>query len=73
MQNGRVKWFSNSKGLGFIAPESGGPDVFVHYSAIKVDAEYRKLDNGELVQFEAIQGDNGLRATCVVKQPVNEK
>jgi CspA family cold shock protein len=62
---GKVKWFSNSKGYGFIEQENGG-DVFVHYSAIKGDG-FKSLDQGDKVQFEVVQGDKGLKASNVVK------
>lgn len=62
---GKVKWFSNSKGYGFIEQENGG-DVFVHYSAIKGDG-FKSLDEGDKVQFEVVPGDKGLKASNVVK------
>jgi CspA family cold shock protein len=60
---GTVKWFSSEKGYGFIS-EEGGPDVFVHYSAIQGDG-YRNLVENEPVEFEVEQGDKGLHATNV--------
>lgn len=62
---GKVKWFSNSKGYGFIEQENGG-DVFVHYSAIKGDG-FRSLDQGDRVQFEVVEGEKGPKASDVVK------
>ena len=62
---GKVKWFSNSKGYGFIEQENGG-DVFVHYSAINGDG-FRSLDQGERVQFEVVEGEKGPKASNVVK------
>lgn len=62
---GRVKWFNNSKGYGFIERESGG-DVFVHYSAIRQDG-YKTLKEGEEVEFEIKQGPKGPQAENVVK------
>ncbi len=64
---GRVKRFDNSKGYGFIG-RSDGPDVFVHYTAI-VGEGYRTLEEGDLVEFEMIQGPKGPQATNVVRIP----
>ena len=61
---GVVKWFSADKGYGFITPEDG-PDVFVHYSAIQTNG-YRKLEAGEQVEFEIIDGPKGKQANQVV-------
>ena len=63
---GKVKWFNNSKGYGFIGRDDG-PDVFVHYSAIKGDG-YRTLAEGDLVKFESVQGLKGPRAANVEKK-----
>lgn len=65
MATGTVKWFNNSKGYGFIAPNEGGDDVFVHFSAIKSDG-YRTLNEGQNVSYEVEQGPKGLQATNVV-------
>jgi CspA family cold shock protein len=65
MATGTVKWFNNSKGYGFIAPNEGGDDVFVHFSAIKADG-YRTLNEGQNVSYEVEQGPKGLQATNVV-------
>ena len=62
---GRVKWFSAKKGYGFIERE-GGPDVFVHYSAIQ-DEGFRTLDEGQEVEFEIVEGARGPQAANVVK------
>ena len=64
MRNGTVKWFNESKGYGFIAPEDGADDVFVHYSAIKGDG-LRSLAEGQKVNFDVEQGPKGLQATDV--------
>ena len=61
---GKVKWFKNAKGLGFIEREAGG-DIFVHYSSIKVDG-YRTLKEGQQVEFIVSQGEKGLQADEVV-------
>ena len=62
--SGVVKWFNNAKGFGFIEPEGGGDDIFVHYSAIKSEG-YRTLNEGQAVTFEAEQGPKGYHATEV--------
>ena len=61
---GTVKWFNASKGYGFISQE-GGDDVFVHYSALQSDG-YRKLDEGQRVEYTIEQGPKGLQASNVV-------
>jgi len=63
MEKGKVKWFSNQKGYGFITSE-GGKDVFVHYSAISGDG-YKTLEEGQEVNFEVTQGTKGEQATNV--------
>ncbi|MCM8775535.1 MAG: cold-shock protein [Candidatus Omnitrophica bacterium] len=65
METGKVKWFNNSKGYGFIARESG-EDVFVHHSAIQGDG-YKSLDEGQQVEFEVVRGPKGFQAQNVVK------
>ena len=65
MATGKVKWFNNTKGFGFIAPDDGSDDVFVHFSAIKVDG-YKTLAEGQQVTFEAEPGPKGLTATSVI-------
>jgi cold shock protein len=60
---GKVKWFSNTKGYGFIE-QPGSPDVFVHYSAIQADG-YRTLKQGEMVEFTMIDGPKGPQAETV--------
>ncbi|YAL83570.1 cold-shock protein [Dermacoccaceae bacterium W4C1] len=65
MAQGTVKWFNAEKGFGFIAQDGGGPDVFVHYSAIQTQG-YRALDEQQRVEFEITQGDKGPQATNVV-------
>lgn len=61
MQTGIVKWFNNTKGYGFILSESGGGDIFAHYSAIDMDG-YKTLKAGQTVRFETEQGPKGLHA-----------
>ena len=62
---GKVKWFNNSKGYGFIG-RADGPDVFVHYSAIAGEG-YRTLQEGDAVEFEIVQGPKGPQANNVIK------
>jgi cold shock protein len=62
---GRVKWFNDAKGFGFIERE-GGPDVFVHYSAIQADG-FRSLKENDAVEFEIREGPKGLQAADVTK------
>jgi len=62
---GRVKWFNDSKGFGFISQENG-PDVFVHHSAILGDG-FRSLAEDQAVEFEVVEGPKGLQAQNVVK------
>ena len=64
MAEGTVKWFNSEKGYGFLAPDGGGADVFVHYSAIQADG-YRSLDEGQRVEFEITQGQKGPQADAV--------
>jgi CspA family cold shock protein len=65
-ETGRVKWFNEAKGFGFIERE-GGPDVFVHYSAIVGDG-FRSLKEGDEVSFEVTQGPKGPQAANVTKR-----
>ncbi|MFP4662076.1 MAG: cold-shock protein [Halanaerobiales bacterium] len=62
---GKVKWFNDQKGYGFIEKEEGD-DVFVHFSAIQEDG-FKNLQEGEGVEFEVVEGDRGLQAANVVK------
>ncbi len=61
---GTVKWFNSSKGFGFIEPQSGGSDVFAHYSEIHMDG-YKTLDEGQQVEYELQDGDKGPKATSI--------
>ena len=64
MVQGTVKWFNAEKGFGFIAPDGGTPDVFVHYSAIAAEG-FRSLDENQRVEFEVTQGQKGPQAEQV--------
>ena len=64
MSTGTVKWFNAEKGFGFITQDDGGPDVFVHFSAI-AGAGYRNLEENQKVEFEVTQGPKGAQASNV--------
>ena len=64
MAQGTVKWFNAEKGYGFIQQDGGGPDVFVHYSAI-ASSGYRSLDENQRVEFESSQGPKGPQADTI--------
>ena len=66
LPEGKVKWFNESKGFGFIEPDGSGQDVFVHYSSIS-DNGFKTLKEGDRVSFEVSQGAKGPQATNVVK------
>ncbi|MDG5470590.1 cold-shock protein CspD [Jeotgalibacillus sp. ET6] len=65
MQNGKVKWFNNEKGYGFLEIE-GGEDVFVHFTAVQGDG-YKSLEEGQEVSFDIVEGNRGPQAANVVK------
>ena len=64
MATGTVKWFNDQKGFGFISPDDGGDDLFIHHSNIAMDG-FRTLNEGQKVEFEAGQGRKGPEATNV--------
>ena len=64
MPQGTVKWFNHEKGYGFIKPDDGGEDLFVHYSGIAGEG-FKSLDEGDKVTYEAAQGRKGMQAQNV--------
>jgi CspA family cold shock protein len=64
---GTVKWFSSPKGYGFIAPDDGGKDVFVHFSAIEGQSGYRSLEEGDRVEFSVEESEKGPQAVAVTR------
>jgi cold shock protein len=68
MAIGRVKWFNDAKGFGFIEPEDGGSDVFAHFSCIQMDG-FRTLKEGMRVSYELVQGPKGAQAQNIQAAP----
>ncbi len=66
MARGRIKWFNDAKGYGFIEQPEGGEDIFVHFTSIAMDG-FKSLAEGQEVEFEVRQGDKGLQATNVTR------
>ena len=66
MAQGTVKWFNAEKGFGFITPDEGGTDLFVHHTAIQTQG-FRTLDEKQRVSFDVVQGPKGLQASNVQK------
>jgi CspA family cold shock protein len=64
-QTGTVKWFSQDKGFGFIAPDNGGKDLFAHFKEIQGGSGYKTLNENQRVQFEVTQGQKGPQASNI--------
>ena len=65
MATGKIKWFNDQKGFGFIADDNGGEDVFVHFSAVQMEG-FKSLKEGQSVEYDAESSGKGLKATRVV-------
>lgn len=68
MATGTVKWFSSEKGYGFVTPDDGSADVFVHFSAIQMEG-YKSLEEGQKVEYDVTQGQKGPQAANVRNAP----
>ena len=68
MATGKVKWFNDKKGFGFISSDQGGKDIFVHHTVIQAEG-FRTLQDGEAVEYEAEDGPKGIKATLVRRVP----
>ena len=71
MATGKVKWFNNAKGYGFILPVNGSEDLFVHYTSIEMEG-YKTLKAGQAVNFDVIKGDKGSHAVNITFDVIQE-
>jgi cold shock protein len=72
-ENGKVRWFNNKKGYGFLQKDSDGKDIFIHYSAITMEG-YKTLKTNDVVSFDVVQGEKGpMAANVVVTHPAPEE
>jgi CspA family cold shock protein len=67
MASGKVKWFNETKGFGFITPDGGGEELFAHYSAIQTSG-FKVLKENQLVTYDVVQGQKGLQAANIVPE-----
>jgi CspA family cold shock protein len=67
MASGKVKWFNETKGFGFITPDAGGEELFAHYTAIQTDG-FKVLKENQRVTYDVVQGQKGLQAANIVPQ-----
>jgi len=67
MASGKVRWFNETKGFGFITPDAGGEELFAHYTAIQTDG-FKVLKENQRVSYEVVQGQKGLQASNIVPQ-----
>jgi len=72
MVSGTVKWFNESRGFGCISQDSGGPDIFVHFSGLNA-SDFKSLNKGEKVMFDVEQGENGPNAVNVTPCPISSE
>ena len=72
MATGKVKWFNNAKGFGFIRPENGGEDIFAHYSTIQMEG-YRTLKAGQDVNYELNAGPKGHHAESITPDEIDDQ
>jgi len=67
MATGKVKWFNETKGFGFITPDNGGADLFAHYSAIQTQG-FKVLQENQAVSFDVVQGPKGMQASNIIPE-----
>lgn len=67
MASGKVKWFNETKGFGFIVPDAGGEELFAHYSAIQTEG-FKVLKENQRVTYDVVQGQKGLQAANIIPE-----